>query len=274
MGEIAYVIRRHKPGKERSFYQLEASRIDGTHRRVLRTSAEPLQVSWLSRNELWWSDKRGQEWISSYPRWNPRKLKSTIFAFNGNYPSFEPVLSIKFGRRLFYDYGAHDGSFFEFKNKKMVKVGRPVPEQDIEDVYKVHGLGGSQRTLFEPKGADEAVERSMTGMPTYYATRELPDRQGLWILAQGSMSSRHQMLGLVYENLAGKQILVAADASVMEANPSRRSVIYVVAQEIQTLGPLHLWMNSIKVADWRSGAQQTILCGNVHVADLALRPIE
>lgn len=270
--EIAYVIRRYKPGKAPSHYQLEASRADGSHRQVLRTPTEPRNVFWLSKSELWWSDTRGTEWASSYPRWKPKKLKSPIFVSEGHYPAESSFLSLKFGRQLFYDYGSHDGSFFEYKKRKLVKVARPVPEQDIEDVYKIQGLGGSKRTLFEPKGADSAVEQSMTGMPEYYTTRELPNREGLWILAEGAMSSRHQMLGLVYENLSGKQVLVCQDASVIEADPSRRAVIYVVAQEIKMLGSLHLWMNSIRVADWRTGAQRTILSGSVHVGDLAVRP--
>ncbi len=270
--EVAYVIRRYKPGKAPSHYQIEASRADGSHRQVLRTATEPRNVFWLSKSELWWSDWKGTEWASSYPRWNPKKLKSPIFVCDGPDPSLENLISIKFGRRLLSAYRSEGQDFFEYKNRRLFKIARPVPEHYIEDAYNIEGLGGAKRVLFEPKGADAVVEQSMTGAPLYYTTRELPNREGLWILAEGAMSSRGYMMGLVYENPSGQQVLVCRDASAIEADPSRRTVIYVVSQEIKMLGSLSLWMNSIKVADWRTGQQRTILSGNIHVGDLALRP--
>lgn len=269
--EIAYVIRRYKPGQAQSRFEIEVSRLDGSRRRVLPTPDPPNEIRWLDHSTLIWSGKRGL-WKSKLSHWRPRLAIAANPKARAWDTRFTPQADeICNGVR---ELEVEERSFSWAKGKIT-----PIPkltdyEQGRTPDYPavVRDRSGKPRLLFLPEGADAAVAAAMTGADTFYGSLVLPKNQGMWILARGNMTTAEYMQGLVWEKPNGKQVTRVEDAYSLDADPRRETIVYASWMHIAPLGTLSLFMNQLEVCNWKTGAKKVLVSGYVAIHSVATRP--
>lgn len=270
--EIAYVIRRYKPGKSPSRNQIEFCRLDGSRTRVLPTTDPPYELRWLDQSTVIWSGRRGI-WRSKLSPWHPRlaiaaRSKDEVWQTRFVHQADEichGVREFKVGERAF--------SWSEGKLNPIPKLTKYDKGRTSEDEVVIRDRLGNPRTLFVPVGADTAVGQAMTGIDYFYGSRVLPKDQGIWILARGGMSTAEDMQGLVWEMPSGKQVVRVKDAYSLDADPRRETVVYASWIHISKLGRLNLFMNQLETCNWKTGVKKVLVAGDVVVTSVAVRPL-
>lgn len=270
--EIAYVIRRYKPGKARSRFEIEISSLDGSRRRVLPTPDPPNEIRWLDHSTLIWSGERGL-WKSKLSPWRPRLAIAVTPKARAWDVRFTPQADEICNRVREVEVEERPFSWAKGRITPIPKLTEYDRGRTPDYEFVIKDRRGKPRMLFIPEGADSAVAGAMNGMSSFCGSLALPRNQGIWILARGGMSTAEYMQGLVWEKPDGKQVARVEDAYSLDADPRRDAIVYASWMHIAPLGKLSLFMNQLEVCNWKTGAKKVLVAGHVSISAVTVRPL-
>lgn len=262
--EIAYVIRRFKPGKARSRFQIEICQVNGERLRRFSVPSEPHSVMWRGRNHLLWGDG-SNVYEMTLRAGKTRRLGTGILD--------SEVVRIAFGKPSFTNWNQ--------EHARSYLVGDRVTSAPLSWFFnfpedgnlKFLGSKGETREIFD-EADDSAVNKSIRGLLNFVSSKVLNDQQGAWIATDSSMAGGRTLLGLTYEEISGKQRLLISEAGSFSGDPYGSVLTFTTRSNIRKLGSLRVFMNELVVMNWRTGKSWVLRSGDMLITSVSMRPLK
>ncbi len=262
--EIAYVIRRYKPGKARSRFQIEICQVNGERLRRLSVPSEPGRVMWRDRGHLVWDD--GSTIFETTLRGGKtRRLATGILD--------SEVVRLAFGKPSFTNWNED--------RARSYLVGDRVRQAPFSWFYdfpedgnlQFIGSKGEPREL-DGEADDSAVNKSIRGLLNFVSSKVLNGHKGAWIATDSSMVGGRTLLGLTYEEISGKQRLLLSEAGSFSGDPYGSVLTSTTRSNTRKLGSLRVFMNELVVMNWRTGKSRLLRSGDILVTSVSMRPLK
>jgi hypothetical protein len=273
---LAFVARFYKPGSEKSRFEIYVSDFEGKNRKSLPTTEVPNFVQWIGKNRLAWTSDTGL-WTSKLSPWKPVKvLRSANVEFldsrsRASEPGDPDIEVNTVGAQAFYKMDPSSG--------KIAATQKAIGHDEIMLTE------GSPVTIDNPSSADHPLKLQMYETFEYWNGEKMDTCDGepvrawnsdngakLWVLVgtHSSSSGAVNEMVLFEKDKAPKKLF--ADANLFDLWPGRAKYAFTTSRETTPLGKLQVWTSELRMGDWKTGNQWTVVKGLVWVPSASIRP--